>query len=242
MPVGGSMTVIIVIVWTVVGFVAGVVLFGELGGLFGIPRMEGQQAMFGLLVGGPLGALCGLVFGLLLARRSRTDPRMARWFAAGGLCILFGVPLAIYLVETIRTWDQVDSYGGTKSLAYRIRLPTEAQSPAGLRIGVELRSDKESPTCKIYDYPYGLTREENRWIISGECAIRFAVSKRAIAARIGGGPNLLFRLRVQARPEIVPYSVSRWYPVDEVQDTAPGSLPRSPRPEETGYELLMSAR
>jgi len=235
-------TAIIVIVWTVIGLVAGLFLFGELGGLFGIPRMEGQQAIFGLLVGGPVGALCGVLFGFLLARKSRSDPRMARWLAVGSLCIVFGVPLAIYLVEIIRTWDQVDNFGGTKSLAYRIRLPADTQSPAGLRIGVELRSDKEKPTCSIYEYPHGLTREENRWIISGECAIRFATSERVIAARMGGGPNLLFRLRVQARPEIVPYSVSRWYPVDEVQDTAPGSLPRPPRPDEAGYELLMSAR
>jgi hypothetical protein len=222
-------TAIVAIVWAVIGFVAGMFVLSELGGLFGIPGMEGQQGMFGLFAGGPLGALCGVMFGLLVARKSREDPRTARWLVVGTLSVLLGVPLAIYLVEMFRTWDHLDAYGDTYGLSYQVRLPEGAPSPAGAKIGVRLFSSKESPDCDIYDYPYGLTQEGGRYLVSGQCKIRYVTPERTLGIRIGGGATRYFKVRVQSRPVSATYS--EWFTADEVDDHK-GGRRRPPRPDE----------
>ncbi len=236
------MTFLIFLVWGLFGFVAGAMIGTELGPLFGFRHMEGSSAIFGTLFGGPCGAVVGGVLGLVLSRRFAGSPGTLKALAAGPVTLAALVVGGTFLFETIRTSDLVDSSGGTKSIGYRVRLPVGAPSPAGERIGVELRSEKENPACSIYSAPYGLTQEGGRFIVSGDCPIRYATAKRVIAVRIADGPNLLFRLRMQARPEVIPYSASAWYPVDEVQDTAAGSQPRPPKADEAGYEVLMSAR
>lgn len=233
------MTALLIIVWIVIGFLAGAI---GLTALAGVPSMEGQAGYFALFIGGPLGALCGAAVGFVIAQRFAEDQRKKR-IALIVSAVALVVPIAgAVAFEMARTWDRLDSSGQPASLAYRIRLPAEAPTPAGKSAGFELRSDKENVACKTYDSPLGLAREADRWILSGECKIRFVTPRREIWARLGGGPNLIFKLRLAARYEVVPYSVSSWYRVDEVLDTATGSQRRPPKPEEAGYEVLLSAR
>lgn len=233
------MTALLIIVWAIFGFVAGAIGLTELAG---IPAREGQAGYFAIFVGGPMGALCGGVWGFLVSQKYADNLRAKRLWFGLPLGILLFAGAGAFAYETWRTWDWIDSFGGEKSLGWRVRLPKDDPTPAGKSAGFELRSEKENVTCKVYDYPHGMTREEGRWVISGDCKLRYATAKRELWARIAGGPNLIFRLRIPARYEVVPYSVSAWYVVDEVLDTAVGSARRKPKPEEAGYEVLLSAR
>jgi hypothetical protein len=236
---GDIVTALLVIAWVVIGFIAGAIGLTE---LFHIPAMEGQAGYFAMMIGGPIGALCGAGIGYLLSRHYADRPQAFRvalgasWLA---IVLFFGGSFA---VEMARTWDKLDSSGGENDLSWRVRLPPGAPWPAGQKAGFELRSEKENVACSMYDAPHGTAREEERFIFNGSCKLRYATPKRELWFRIGGGPNLIFRLRIPARYEVVPYSVSAWYKVDEVLDIAEGSKRRPPRPEEAGYEVLLSAR
>jgi hypothetical protein len=230
---------LLIVAWIVIGFVAGAI---GLTALAGVPSMEGQAGYFAMFIGGPIGALSGGVAGFVLSKIWAENPK-ARKIAAGAswlvIVLFFG---GAYTIETARTWDWLNSSGQSQPLSWRVRLPADAQWPAGQKIGFELRSDKENVACAHYEGSQGITREAGRYIFSGECQLRYAARKRELWTRIGDGPNLIFKLRIPARYETVPYSVSAWYKVDEVQDIAPGSKPRPPKPEEAGYEVLLSAR
>lgn len=233
------MTALIIIAWVVIGFVAGAI---GLTALAGVPSMEGQAGYFAMFIGGPIGALCGAVAGYVLSRWYAAN-RKALQIAAGAswlvILLFFGGAFAI---ETARTWDWLNSSGQSQSLSWRVRLPAGAPWPAGQKIGFELRSNKEDVACSHYEGSQGISREADRYIFSGECQIRYAAPKRELWVRIGEGPNLIFKLRIPAHYQTVPYSVSAWYKVDEVQDIAPGSVRRPPKPEEAGHEVLLSAR
>lgn len=70
--------VALVVVWTVVGSVAGRFVFGELGPLFGFPDMEGQSAIFAVFVGAPVGGLAGLVGAIAFVRAHAGNRRPPR--------------------------------------------------------------------------------------------------------------------------------------------------------------------
>lgn len=233
------MTALLITAWIIIGFVTGAI---GLTALFQIPAMEGQAGYFAMFVGGPFGAMVGAAIGYFLSRHFAERAKAFRiaigasWFT---IVLFFG---GAYTIELARTWDKLDDSGNGKDLSWRVRLPPGSPWPAGQKAGFELRSEKENVTCSMYDPPYGTAREEERFIFNGSCKLHYATPKRELWVRVGGGPNLIFKLHIPARYEVVPYSVSAWYKVDEVLDAAEGSKRRAPKPEEAGYEVLLSAR
>ena len=232
------MTAFIVIAWILIGFVAGAVVGTEIGPLFGFRNMEGSSAIFGVFFGSPIGAVLGGWLGFKLARRFGDDLRKRRLVAIGSLALVVGIPFGIWLFETARTWDQLYQYGGTFGLSFQVRLPAGTPNPAESKIGIELRSAKENPTCNVSGYPHGLTQEGEHFLVSGECQLKYATPKRTLLVRIGEAPTLVFNVRVKSRPESRTYS--DWFPVDEIYNNATGQK-RPPRPDEK-YEIHYGAR
>jgi hypothetical protein len=230
---------LIVIVWTLLGLVAGVFALGFFGEFIGISAREGQLGFFAVFVGAPIGACAGFAAGFVLARHHAGNPRVLRGLLGVPVAIAAAAVLGGYLFETIRTWDDIDDWGGTYSLSVQIRLPAGAPSPAGEKIGIQLFSAKENPECKVYDYPHGLTREDDRYLVSASCELRYAVAERTIGVRIADGPTRYFKARVKARPESRTFS--DWYPPDQVKDNTPGAQFRAPRPDEI-FEIRYGAR
>ena len=233
------MTALLVIAWMIIGtFGIGI----GLTELLGITSREGQAGFFFLFPAGPIGAVIGAGFGYLLSRKLAGNEKAKRLTAGLSLLVIVLVPAGIFVFESVRTADLLNNSGGTSDLSWRVRLPAGVPWPAGQRIGTDLRSDKENVTCALYEGSSGIAREQDRFVFSGSCKLRYAAPKRELWFRLGGGPNLIFKLHIKARYQVVPYSASSWYKVDEVLDTAEGSKRRPPNPEEAGFEVLLSAR
>jgi hypothetical protein len=231
-------TAFILVLWALLGFVAGVFVLGEMAPLFGIRNMEGNAAYFGVLVGGPIGTVAGVTAALMLGRAIGDNVRRKRIVVIASLAVLIGIPLAIWLVETWRHHDHLTTRPNTWDLGFQVRLPAGQPTPGGEKIGIELRSEKENPKCSVHDYPHGLTKQGDHFVISGGCPLFYAQPTRTILVRIADQPTLIFDVRVQARPEARTYS--DWFAVDEVYDNATGQK-RPPRPEEK-YEIRYAAR
>lgn len=232
------MTAFIVVLWAILGFALGVVVLGELSPLFGIRNMEGNAAYFGFLFGGPLGTLGGIAAALMLRSWLGDDLRKKRIVVLASLAVLIGIPLGIWAFETWRTYDHLTTRPNTWDLGFQVRLPAGEPTPAGEKVGIELRSPKENLKCPVYDYPHGLTKEGDHFVVSAGCPLFYAQPQRTILVRIGGKPTLIFNVRVKARPEARTYS--GWFPVDEIYDNATGTK-RAPRPDEK-YEIRYGAR
>lgn len=232
------MTALIVIVWTLAGIVVGVFGIGFIGELAGIRAMEGRLAMFAISFGAPTGALTGLLLGLALAKRYAERLRALRLLLVTPIAVLLAIALGVYLFETWRSYDHLTTRPNTWDLGFQVRLPAGQPTPAGQKVGVEIRSPKENPSCKTYDYPHGLRQEGEHFVLSGGCPLFYATPQRTILVRIGDKPTLIFNLRVKARPEAATYS--DWFPVDEIYDNATGQK-RAPRPDEQ-YAIRYGAR
>jgi hypothetical protein len=231
-------TAFIIVLWALLGFAVGTLLFGEMAPLFGIRNMEGNAAYFGVLIGGPIGAVAGVTAALMLRRTLGDDCKKRRIVALASLAVLIGIPLAIWAVESWRTHDHLTARPNTWGLGYQVRTPAGELSPADQKIGIELRSAKENPKCSVHEFPHGLTQQADRFVISGNCPLFYATPQRRLLVRIGDKPTLIFNVRVKARPEAATYS--DWFPVDAIYDNADGQT-RSPRPDEK-YEIRYGAR
>ncbi|MET0444436.1 MAG: hypothetical protein ABWY35_07690 [Pseudorhodoplanes sp.] len=232
------MTALIVIVWGLIGSVAGSMLMTEAGPLFGIRHMEGQSAIFGVFVGGPVGAVAGGAIGFGLARRYANRQRARLLLLGGPLALSLAFGLGVYLLETWRTHDHLTTRPNTWGLSFEVRLPAGMPTPAGEKVGIELRSPKEDLTCPVYEYPHGLRQTGDHFVISGQCPLFYATPQRSILVRIGDKPTLIFQAKVKAWPEAATFS--DWFPVDEIYDNATGQK-RPPRPDEN-YEIRFGAR
>lgn len=232
------MTALIVIVWTVAGVVVGAFGFGALGELAGIRATEGRIAMFAIGLGAPAGAVAGFVLGLLFARRNANRPLVRKLLLLGPILVLSTIAFAVFLFETWRTHDHLTTRPNTWGLDFQVRLPVGDPTPAGEKIGIELRSPKEYLNCPVYDYPHGLQRVGEHFVLSGGCRLFYATRNRTILVRIGDKPTLIFNVRIKARPEAATYS--EWFPVDEVYDNKTGEK-RPPRPDEP-YAIRYGAR
>lgn len=228
-----AVKVLLVIVWTLVGLVAGAFILSA-----GVDAREGKAAMFAVFVGAPIGAIAGLMAGLAVAARYGENRRALGRMLAGTLAGVGAIALGGYAFKTWRTWGDIDDWGGTHSLSFQVRLPAGAPSPAGQAFGMQLFSSKEDPVCKAYDYPHGLTQEGGHFLVSGSCTLRYATEDRTIGVAIGDGPTRYFKVKVGARPQSATYS--QWYPADQVKD-GPGAQFRAPRPDEI-FEIRYGAR
>jgi hypothetical protein len=230
--------VALVVVWTLVGLVVGMFVLGELGPLFGFRDMEGQSAMFTVMVGAPLGGAAGLLAAIGFVRAHAGNPRRL----GQGLLIPIGlaaaIPFGIFLYEQIRTYDRIDSDGNPFDLTFQLRLPEGAPSPEGAPVALRLTSSKETPNCRINQAPYGLSQQNGRFILSGNCDLFYAAAERTLAVTVGDGPTYLYTVRIASRPTTATYS--EWFPVDAVAATADGER-RLPHPDEIA-EIRYGAR
>jgi hypothetical protein len=225
---------LLVIVWTIVGLVAGAFILS-----LGIDAREGKAGMFAVFVGAPIGAIAGFMAGLAVAVRQGENRRALGRMLGGTVAGVVAIVLGVYAFETWRTWNDIDNWGGTYSLEYQVRLPAGAPSPGGQKIGMQLFSSKENPLCDAYDYPHGLQQQGDHFVISASCKLRYATADRTIGVRIGEGPTRYFKAKVGRRPQSAVYS--DWYRPDQVKDNVPGAQFRAPRPDEI-FEIRYSAR
>ena len=110
------MTALLIIVWIVIGFLAGATMLTELAG---VPAREGQAGFFAMFIGGPLGALAGGAIGFVISQKYAENPKGKR-IALIVSALLLVVPIAgAVAFEMARTWDWLDSFGNPQSLSYR---------------------------------------------------------------------------------------------------------------------------
>ena len=216
------MTFLIVALWSIIGMVAGSVILAELGPLFGVRHMEGSSAIFGAVVGAPLGLIGGGIFGYRMSKGYGEDiAKRKRFFliTLGGIAALIAGGV---IFEMIRTSDYIDtSNQSAMSLRAQIRLPPGVAAPGKDKtIVMELRSDKETRKSSPYDVP-DWTLANGRLQAMSSVEIYRATDNRTLAVTIGDGPTYVFKLKAPARPKVYSYE-GDWQKPDAVEGAASG--------------------
>lgn len=207
------MTALIVIVWGIIGFIAGGLIATELGPLFGWRNMEGMSAYFGLLYGSPVGLIAGAVFGYRMSRGFGEDTSRRGRFLFLTLIAVGAVVAGAFAFEAYRTRDHLES---SLWLTCYMRLPEGvAAPPKGTKSTLELRSDKETRRSSQYNVPEW-EMKDGRATAQNSVEVYRATTDRKAAVTIGDGPTYVFKVNAPARPKVYSYE-GPWQKPDAVE-------------------------
>lgn len=208
-----SMTALIVIVWSVIGFIAGGLIATELGPLFGWRNMEGMSAYFGLLFGSPLGLIAGAVFGYRMSRGFGDDTKKRGNFLFGTMIGVAAIVMAVVAFEKYRTRDHLED---SLWLTCYMRLPEGvAAPPKDTKSSLELRSDKETRRSSQYNVPEW-EMKDGRATAQNSVEVYRATPNRKAAVTIEGGPTYVFKVDAPARPKRYSYE-GEWMKPESVE-------------------------
>lgn len=185
------------IVGAALGFALGAGLAAVVAPLLGITGFEGEAGYFTVFVGGPLGALAGLVLGAVLVLRRRGRHRASALFGrvvlvAVAIVALGGVALGVLWMAR----PLVNPDGPAPQLVFEIRLPASAVSGGGRAAAVELQTSRNRMPGSL-EAPRLMNGHA---IVAGSVEIYFRTVQRTLVLTLPDKTDLLFELRLGLTP------------------------------------------
>ena len=230
------MTFVLVLLAGIGGAVGGYLL-AAVGGaalapLLGISSFEGGAGYFAAFLCGPLGAIVGLIAGVVLVSRQRG----VRGFGAvTGRLALVVVSIVALVAAGIGVMylnrDLVSSNSAPPQLAFEIRLPLGAIAPAPDDITVHLDSAKGHLPGTLFADKFH--RDGDRPVIVGAVDIPYRESRRLLVLRLPSEPDRLFVLDLGRDPGHAK-ELGPWHHVDYIAEA--GQQPRRAT-EHDDYEV-----
>jgi len=191
------LALLVALVGAALGFALGATAASLLAPLFGITSFEGAAGYFSVFIGGPIGALAGLVLGALLVLR-RAGQRSAGAMAGGVVFVLVGaVGLAaaglgaFWLMRPL-----TNANGPPPQLVFEIRLPPGAAPPAG-RDAVELQTSENRMPANLA----ATRRDDGRDVLTGSVEIYYRTWRRTLVLRMPDKTDVLFDLSLGLTPD-----------------------------------------
>jgi hypothetical protein len=179
------------------GFALGAAAAGLLAPALGITAFEGASGYFAVFVGGPLGALLGLVSGALLVLR-RTGP-LGVGALAGRLALVVAGVLGVGAVVVGAFWlmrPLVNANGPAPQLVFEIRLPPAAASSDANAWAIELQTSRNRMLTTLQ----AGRRDEGRDVIVGSVEMYYRTWQRTLVLTMPDKTDVLFNISLGLSP------------------------------------------
>ena len=191
------LALLVALVGAALGFALGATAAGLLAPVFGITSFEGAAGYFSVFIGGPIGALAGLVLGALLVLR-RAGQRSAGAMAGGVVFVLVGA-IGLAAAGLGAFWlmrPLTNANGPPPQLVFEIRLPPGAAPPTA-RDAVELQtSENRMPAILVAAH-----RDDGRDVLAGSVEIYYRTWRRTVVLRMPDKTDVLFDLSLGLTPD-----------------------------------------
>ena len=177
----------------VLGFTLGAAAAGALAPMLGISSFEGAAGYFAIFIGGPIGALAGLVLGAWLVLR-RTGLRGTA--VTGRIGLVFGGMVVLAAAGIGAAWlmrPLVNANGPAPQLVFEIRLPPGA---APSRNAVELQTSKNTMPALLSEGRSEGTRE----VLAGTVELYYRTWQRLLVLHLPDKTDVLFELSLGLSP------------------------------------------
>ena len=200
--------------------------------LLGISSFEGEAGYFAAFLCGPLGAIVGLIAGVVLVVRRRG---MRAFGAVAGRLALVVLSIVALVAAGIGVMymnrDLVSSNGAPPQLAFEIRLPRGAIVPAPDDITVHLDSAKGHLPGMLFADKF--RRDGDRPVIVDAVDIPYREYRRLLVLRLPSQPDRLFVLGLGRDPRRAK-ELGPWHRVEYIAEA--GHEPRHAT-EDDDYEV-----
>jgi hypothetical protein len=179
------------------GFVAVAAAAAGLAPLLGISSFEGAAGYFAIFLGGPVGAVVGLVGAPWLVLRRRGYRGLS---ALGGRLVLtVGSVVGLAALALAGFWYMrpiANSNGPPPQLVFEIRLPAGVALPDDRDGLVELQTSENTMPASSVE----VRQEEGRPLIAGTVDMYYRTSNRILVLKMPDKRDVLFVLRLGRSP------------------------------------------
>lgn len=137
-----------------------------------------------------------------------------------------------WLFETVSTWDNLKSSGGSAWLIYEVDLPPGTPVPEANAVVAEFRTEKETRKQSYAGHGVDVERAGNRVVIKGSFETYRTAERRVVRLRIGDDATHVFVLKqLPPRPPSgYAKGYSEWHGAEQIEEA--GKPPRPPLPNE----------
>lgn len=191
------LALLVALVGAALGFALGATAAGLLAPVFGITSFEGAAGYFSVFIGGPIGALAGLLLGALLVLR-RAGQRSAGAMVGGVVFVLVGA-IGLAAAGLGAFWlmrPLTNANGPPPQLVFEIRLSPGAAPPVD-RDAVELQTSENRMPANLA----AAHRDDGRDILAGSVEIYYRTWRRMLVLRMPDKTDVLFDLSLGLTPE-----------------------------------------
>ena len=180
-----------------VGFGLGAIAAGLLAPLIGIRSFEGEAGYFAVFIGGPVGAIVGLLIAGVVALRLAGYQRLEAILLRLGLIVLAVVALGATTIGVLWLIRPVaNTNGAAPQLVFEIRLPPGAAAPTLSPSPVELQTSKNIMPATLE--PPRI--EGGRTVIAGNVDLYYRTWRRLLVLRMPDKTDILFNISVGLGP------------------------------------------
>ena len=218
------------------GFALGAAGAAVLAPMLGISGFEGASGYFAVFVGGPIGALLGLVLGASLVLRraghrgfGAIAGRLA--LVVAGVAVTAGAVLGGFWIMRPVT----NANGPAPQLVFEIRLPPGATPPGSKGHAIELQTSKNRMPGSL-ETP---RLEEGRPVIAGSVELYFRTWQRMLVLTVPDKTDVLFDLSLGLSPGHTK-SFSVWQRADYIAEPGKDKARRTTTadPYEIRYRIV----
>jgi hypothetical protein len=191
------LALLVALVGAALGFALGATAAGLLAPVFGITSFEGAAGYFSVFIGGPIGALAGLVLGAVLVLR-RAGHRSAGAMAGRVVLVLVGA-IGLAAAGVGAFWlmrPLTNANGPAPQLVFEIRLPPGAAPPAP-GDAVELQTSENRMPAILA----AARHDDGRDVLAGSVEIYYRTWRRTLVLRMPDKTDVLFDLSLGLTPD-----------------------------------------
>jgi hypothetical protein len=226
-----TLALLAALVGAALGFALGAAAAGLLAPAFGITAFEGASGYFAVFVGGPLGALLGIVSGALLVLR-RAGHRSLEALAGRLALIVVGV-LGVGAAVLGTFWVMrplVNANGPAPQLVFEIRLPPGAARAAVNASAIELQTSRNRMPAALD----AGRRDDGREVIVGSVEMYYRTWRRTLVLTMPDKTDVLFDISLGLTPAHAK-AFGAWQRADYVAQPGDGQARRAT--EADRYEI-----
>lgn len=179
------------------GLISALLVLGS-GSLFGMTDYEGARGVLAAFGAAPVGAIIGLVVGIVLALRFQGKYSGFGTLAERYLMVICAIVGLAAIGTLARLYTLTDLQHPLPRVVFEIRLPPDAKVPDKQAVRITLETDVNQTDAQLE--PEWLTQDSGRRVLHGFVDLSKRTTSRLLVLKIAGQADRLFQLKLWGDP------------------------------------------
>ena len=200
--------------------------------MLGVSDFEGKRAMLAAFIFGPIGAVAGLIAGIMFARRLAAELPIAApgagWLQIVVVLVLLAAAAGAFYIYFVGDRPLGQNTAAPR-LYFEMKIPA-ALSPPEKRRAIRINLDTDRNQMPADLSPERFTEADGVLTIPGSVELYYRTSERVLVLDLGTGTQIVFRPGIPASPDTSDWS--EWKKADGIFTAPEQTVGAAPGPDD----------